>query len=487
MNNGYGKRGKRHNKSLQDVNIFLKAFRISPIPMAISRTSDGCFIAVNKSALKLFKFRRNEVIGHTSIDIGIWPDPHERNVLVELLLENKRIYNYEFILKAKTGKLLNILLSAELTRINSENHFVISFIDITDKKKAEQEAEKSKNRVKEILNSIADTFMAVDKKWNILYVNDAEALKITAKVLGLRSSRDFVGKKYWEVFHMYKDTAVAENLRAAMEKGVIRKWEIRSKNTGRWMETTAYPSAEGITILSVDITDRKRAEQQKDDFISIASHELKTPLTSLRAFMQLLQKEYSEQTNGKINYLLDRALKQTDKLSELVNDLLDVSRIESGKLQFRKITFDFDTLIKEVVAEILLTNKNSEIYISGTVKQVVYADRDRISQVIINLLTNAIKHSESKSKIIIGVSKLKKEILVKVQDYGVGIPKEMQEKIFHRFFRADMGKNTIVPGLGLGLYISSEIIKRQGGKLWVESVVGKGSTFYFNLPIRRSG
>ncbi|MDQ3099052.1 MAG: PAS domain S-box protein [bacterium] len=240
----------------------------------------------------------------------------------------------------------------------------------------------------------------------------------------------------------------------------------------------------GYVWFFQDVTERKRLERQKDEFISIASHELKTPVTSIKSFGQVLQIRFQKEGNEKAVELLGKMNAQIDKLTNLIGDLLDVTKIETGRVEYNNSYFPFDDLITELVEEMQrTTEKHTLIQVGKTMKK-IYADRDRIGQVLTNLISNAIKYSPLNDKIIVRSSIENGQIKVSVQDFGVGIPNEKFEKVFERFFRiSGPGKDTY-PGLGLGLYISSEIIKRQGGRIWVESQTGKGSIFSFILPIK---
>ena len=230
-----------------------------------------------------------------------------------------------------------------------------------------------------------------------------------------------------------------------------------------------------------DITERKQLERQKDDFMGIVSHELKTPVTSIKAFTQVLQRRFANAGDERSAVLLGKMDAQINKLTSLIGDLLDATKIEAGKLQFNDALFSFDELVDEVVEEVQRTTTKHTIEKVGGTEKMVYGDKDRLGQVIVNLLTNAIKYSPSSDRVIVKSSTENEHVTLCVQDFGVGIPKEKQQQIFERFYRVD-GNETIA-GIGLGLYISAEIIKRQNGTIWVESTLGEGSTFCFRVPV----
>lgn len=236
-------------------------------------------------------------------------------------------------------------------------------------------------------------------------------------------------------------------------------------------------------ILSTVISERKELEGRKDDFISMASHELKTPVTSLKLYAQLLGKEFGKsKSNKKIITLLSKFIFQIDKLDLLVSDLLDLSKINLNKFETRKELFDLNSLVKEVIKTTQPDLKDHKVQVLGKVKKEVLADRNRIGQVLTNLLTNAAKYSPNDKRIKIALKENEKIIAVSVRDFGIGINKEQQNKIFERFYRVRESFQTTFPGLGIGLYISSVIIKSHEGSIFVKSKPNFGSTFTFTLP-----
>jgi two-component system, OmpR family, phosphate regulon sensor histidine kinase PhoR len=239
--------------------------------------------------------------------------------------------------------------------------------------------------------------------------------------------------------------------------------------------------------IVTDITQQKELDRQKDDFISMASHELKTPITSLKMFVDLQARKLQGVTAKEVKYFNDRIRDQANRLKELTNDLLDISRIQTGKLHFKIEEFNLAQLVYDTVEGLAGTTKNHKIILKSENNVSIHGDRYRIYQVLINLITNAIKYSPSGKKIVIEVKKVKRTVVVSVQDFGIGIRKEQQEKIFERLYQVTDPAEKTFPGLGLGLFISKEIIKRHNGTIWVKSIIGKGSTFYFSFPIQMKG
>ncbi len=236
--------------------------------------------------------------------------------------------------------------------------------------------------------------------------------------------------------------------------------------------------------IITDITAQKELEKRKDDFVNMASHELKTPITSMKLYIDSLQLRTASMKDARVTTIVTRIKTQTERLQELVNDLLDVSRIQTGKLTFSMEKFRFDELLSETVDE-LQASAGNRLVLVKTVPTDVKADRFRIYQVVTNLITNAIKYSVGTGAITIRLTKHKDEVIVSVADHGIGIAKEQQNKIFDRLYQVADDKEKTFPGFGMGLYISKEIIRRHHGKIWVESEKGSGSTFFFSLPVEK--
>lgn len=249
----------------------------------------------------------------------------------------------------------------------------------------------------------------------------------------------------------------------------------------------------GIIVMAHEITDLVQARsvaqrnaqeledlvKRKDEFMSIASHELKTPITTMKASLQILQKM---RLDPRAESFIDKATRQVGRLSMLVADLLDVSSLQAGKMKFYNEFFSFDDLLNEVIEQMQQSQITHNIMLQGDRNIAVYADRNRLEQVINNLLSNAIKYSPGANKVIIDMQDEKDDVKVSVIDFGIGIPDDKMDNVFDRFYRVDESVQNF-SGLGLGLYISSEIVHRHDGEIGVyRNTDGPGSTFWFSLP-----
>ncbi len=269
--------------------------------------------------------------------------------------------------------------------------------------------------------------------------------------------------------------------------GTLRFRWINKRGDVIWIESHVFVIKDdkgkqiGIRGVNIDITERMEIERRKDEFISMASHELKTPLTTIKVFSHLLAKDLKN-GNQKTDLYLSKIEDQVHKLENLVNDLLDISKIQTGRMDIRKEKFSIRNLIDKTVDEMkLITGEN--IILGKVENETVYADKERLSQVLINLLSNAIKYSPTHTPVKVRAIKDTDKMTVSVKDRGFGISKEHQQRIFDRFYRVYDNLDRTFPGLGMGLYISNEIIRRHDGKMWFRSQIGKGSTFYFSLPL----
>lgn len=232
----------------------------------------------------------------------------------------------------------------------------------------------------------------------------------------------------------------------------------------------------------MDVTSRRLITQGKDDFISIASHELKTPVTSLKASLQLLERAHHKLPEESREKLILQSIRSLENLSGLINDLLDTSRMEQGQMKMEKTLFSLDQLFDDCCSHIAQTSKQ-QIVFEGEKAQTILADNQQIGQVLVNFITNAIKYAPDSGKIVVTASKTAdNEIRIGVKDSGPGIAQEKLKHLFNRYYRTDY-KGQKFTGLGLGLYISAEIIKNHGGRIGVESELGKGSEFWFCLPV----
>jgi PAS domain S-box-containing protein len=259
--------------------------------------------------------------------------------------------------------------------------------------------------------------------------------------------------------------------------------------TYRWHVSRAIPIRDTRGTITMwigsntDIDEQKCLEERKDAFISMASHELKTPVTSLKGFTHILQNRLRKRGDEEALGFLASINKQLNRLTRLINDLLDITRVQQGRLDYEEELFDLDTLVRETIENLQAITSTHRLILEESQLARVYADKDRIAQVLTNLITNAIKYSPDADRVIIHLCSDGANAIVSVQDFGIGIAPDHQAHIFERFYQGADATGKTFPGLGIGLYLSNEIIKRHCGRIRVESEKGTGSTFSFSLPL----
>lgn len=329
-----------------------------------------------------------------------------------------------------------------------------------------------------------------------------EALPQIAFTLNGEGEIDFVNNRwfdYSETFENFPETHeddknIAEEIFHCRKNNKALELEIRLKklSTGeyRYHLLRMSPVFEGDFVKNwvgtfTDIEDQKKVEKEKDEFLSIASHELKTPLTSIKAYIQLLERKLKLAPTAAEAGYLSKVQVQIDKLNTLITDLLDVSKIENGKLKITKKPGNFEEVLHNSIETILQTHHDDTIRIDrhGVVPDVILSfDAIRIEQVLLNFLSNAIKYSPKNHHIIVTTFLDDHEVKISVTDFGIGIPEYKQDAVFKKFYRVEESSLQF-QGMGIGLYICSEIIKQHRGTIGLSSKIGEGSTFYFTLPL----
>jgi len=329
-----------------------------------------------------------------------------------------------------------------------------------------------------------------------------EALPLIAFTANSEGKIEFVNHnwyKYSPLAEKFPSTInnevdIEKEWRKVIPKGEHLKLEVRIKeldnNKYKYHLLRVVPIFDNGKILKwigtfTDIEDQKQIEKKKDEFLSITSHELKTPLTSVKAYIQLLSRSLKDHGSDKIKGYIDKAQLQVGKLNELISDLLDISKIESGELKLNKREFEIKSLIECAVETIQQTLGDFTLEIIGNEEPLmVFADENRIGQVLINYLTNALKYSPDHKSLKITREVKGNMLTLKVKDSGIGIPAEKQKEIFTKFYRVEESSLKF-QGLGIGLYICAEIVKKHAGEVGVNSVINEGSEFYFSIPIKK--
>ncbi|CAN5777416.1 hypothetical protein BH10BAC2_BH10BAC2_40220 [soil metagenome] len=349
---------------------------------------------------------------------------------------------------------------------------------------AKKQIEESENRFRTFADSIQNLAWIANAEGFIYWYNQ-RWYDYTGTTL-----KEMEGSGWQKVHHPDKVKKVTEFLSEAWKKDEAFELTCQLRRYDgkyRWFITRAYPAKDANGNIerwigtNTDIHEQKEKEQQKDEFISIASHEMKTPLTIAKGYLELLLQLFSEENQTTFFYA-NKANQAVGRLNSFVTELLDASKIQNGKLDYNISMFDFNEMMDEAIENIQLTAKNHRLQKTANSARQIKGDRDRLQQVMINLLSNAVKYSPNGEKVIIKVEEQDGNIQVSVQDFGVGMSSQHLDKVFDRYYRVPEHA-VYFQGLGIGLYISKNIIERHQGKMWAESELEKGSTFYFTLPL----
>ena len=356
-----------------------------------------------------------------------------------------------------------------------------------------------RNKLATILSGISDVVIAVDRSLNILTFN------ISAEKLTGYSASFAIGKTIDKIIKIFdKDTEVlpsdycpiktngSEDM--AFSRKDLKVIGARGKKSFVNLSSSQIKEGKDVNLGCIltlhDITKEKQLEEMKIDLVSMVAHELRTPLTSIRGYLSVFMQENKEKFDSTQNLFLHRINIAVQQLMGLTENLLSASRIERGVFAISMQTIDWVANASDVFDEFLERAKDKKINLIFVKPQqnsfFVKADKVRINEVLLNLLSNAISYTDTSGKITVTIEQIGQEVITHVNDTGVGIPKNAIPHLFTKFFRVSGELSGGVKGTGLGLYISKAIVEKHGGRIWVESDVGKGSTFSFSLPAASS-
>lgn len=397
---------------------------------------------------------------------------------------NRSTFESEHRVMAKSGDWK--LFSVKAVPVFDERDIVLQWVgvhtDITEHRAAIQKIKESEERFRSLAQTLPQ----------LVWITDAQG----ELEFGSVRWKEYTGiepgaEKEWEtIVHPDDYDSINSAWEQSLATGSFFTFEVRllsKEGKYKWFGVKGEPVFdEGNKIVKwvgayTDIHEQKIKEEKKDEFISIASHEMKTPLTIAKSNLQMLERTL-DKSNAQAALHTKKAIQSVNRLNELIAELLDVSKIRLGKLNYTITDFDFNEMVDSTVENMQPTSPNHTIIKSGKIDGNVTGDKERLQQVIINLLTNAIKYSPGSDKVFIHLEQQNETLIVSVKDTGIGIAKQSLDKIFEKYHRVE--EHSIhYQGLGIGLFISHEIIQRHNGKLWAESEPGKGSTIYFTLPV----
>ena len=482
---------------------FSQAFKYSPEIVALSSLKGGIFLEVNEAFEKTLGYKREDTIGKSVFELKIWNDISDRNRILKELNENKKITNREYLFRRKDGELITCLTSVTTTMIGGERYLITAAINIEDRKKAERELERvnqeiliEKQNIESILREMGDAVFTTDVEGKIMTVNRA-----MEKLCGVEE-KNVKGKSVYDTFcFVYEGTT--EAVKDIMPEVLKIKKPVRPKaimilerENGRQIMTdgviTPIFRKEGEITGTVwvlrDVTRERELERMRTDFISLASHQLRTPLTGIKWFVELLDENAPKIPIDKVQEYVRKIGESNERMIDLVNDLMMTTRADSGRLEKELESYPIKQLLQQAIDEQgrIFLDKNISIEGMDLVPETLEVEADMLQmvQVFGNLFNNAASYSPAGSSIEVKTELKDGKVQIAVKDQGVGIPKEQQNKVFAKFFRADNVAKTI-PGSGLGLYVAKSMVEAHRGKIWFESKENIGTTFFVELPIKQ--
>ncbi len=462
--------------------------------VVFTHTPKGRLISLNTYGAESLGYGIEEMLGRSLTDFM----PDEDFVAFDAYLEKMRKTGEAqgtFRLLHRNGERRTLAYRNRLMVPEGRDRFVLGFgVDITEKVRAEESLSALTLQSNSILDSVGDGIFATSLDGVATVVNPA-----AASMLGY-SANEILGRKISDLLRLTRadGTEYADD-ESPIERSLHQREAVRASTDLFWrkdgssfpVEYVACPivkdgRATGIVVAFTDTTERRALDRMKDEFISTVSHELRTPLTSMRASLGLIASGALTSRPEKQKQMLEIAIGNTERLVSLVNDILELERIGSGKAELHSTLSSADDLFRRATGLLTGTAAKAGIKFEIEARNVnVWGDPDRILQTITNLLSNAIKFSPEGGKIRLEARNLSAdEAQIEVRDHGRGIPNDKLESIFERFQQVDASDSRAMGGTGLGLAICRSIVSQHGGRIWAESKYGKGSTFFFTLPTK---
>lgn len=476
-------------KELENVaKVIQNLYRDAPAFICTLRGSGHVYELVNPSYQNMLG--KNNLTGRKFFDVS--PELKEQNIsrlLNHVYQTGKPFVGTEqviYVAREPQGKpeatYVNFSLQPIYDSENKISGLVIFGYDVTELVYTRQKGEEN---LKKILESLPQITSISSSEGSNIYFNN-----FFYEYSGL-SEKEASVTGWNSILFPEEKEEVIKDWESCKKKKVefYRELRLKRKSDGmyRWHIVSLTPVMNNRNEVlhwvasATDIHEQKWKEEKKDEFLSIASHELKTPLTSVKAYLQLIELSIGS-VESEIKLFTQKAIVSVDRLESLISELLDVSKIQQQKLNLNITSFDFDSMVSRVIESGEFNNSQHNIIKTGIIINEIRADKERLEQVINNILNNAMKYSPDGGDIIIDISSERDKLKVAVTDSGIGISAHNQEKIFERYFRAE-GHDIHFQGLGIGLFISMEIIKMHGGQMWVRSELGQGSTFSFLIPL----
>lgn len=479
---------------------FSKAFHSSPNVYILSRLSDGKIIEVNRGFSVISGYQVDEVLGQTTLDLRLWVNDQDRKKMVNELEKTGSVSGLEFKFKTKSGNTLIGLFAAEVLLINNEK-FILSVInDITERIYLENQLIASEAKYRTLLENSTDPIYSFNKDGRFQYVNRAFYESIG------KSADEILNKKIQDVFNPEEAEIHLKNLNEVIDSGEEKVFEIRMpvQEGERFFLTTITPvkTPDGKILSTIcsskDFTTRKKSElilaeqtrqlaelnASKDKFFSILAHDLKSPFANIIGFSELLKSGHNEYSSEKLERYIEFIHNSATHTFILLENLLDWARMHQGKLSYSPEKIRLFETVKDVCTLMSEDASKKGIRLTYSIDEniFVYADTNMLKTVIRNLVSNALKFTNTSGTVKISVKRKDDEIIVSIADNGIGIEKNRIEYLFSSVTNETTRGTENEKGTGLGLLLCKEFVSKNGGKIWVESEAGQGSIFRFSLP-----
>jgi len=485
---------------------FSTAFNASPALIGILRVSDGKYVLANDAHLNWLGFSREEVLGRTCLEMGMWENPSERDVLLHDMRVQGSVRDRECRWRNRWGENFTVLLSLESITLNNTPHMLLMGLDITQRKRAEEELKASEARLRESESRFSVAFQASPVFISILRTsNEKYVLANDALLNWLGYSRQEVLGRTSDELGIWAIPAEREAVwRDLRTVGYIRQRECRWRNRRNELATVLL-SVETITLdkephvlsLVSDITQRKNAEvemlkaltrekelsQLKSNFVSMVSHEFRTPLGIIQSSAELLGDFYQKMEPEERTAQLDSITGNTRRMASMMEEILVLSRLDAGKLDFQPTTIDLSSFCRRIIDEVFsATNRRCPIQLKIHPDAAeAKGDERLLAHIFTNVLSNAVKYSEPQATVSFTIERDGQNALCLVQDQGIGISDEDQQQLFKAFHRgSNVGTR---PGTGLGLMLVKRCADLHGGQVQITSKVGEGTTVTVKLPL----